>query len=250
MGWVDLWLWPYEGADSDAFEAAYNAWLTAEEKARVNRLRFERDRQVHAAARVLVRGALSHYQAVDPSEWRFVSDPLGKPRVAARPGEPVPHFNLSHTAGLAACVVSLGHEEIGIDVERLDRQADFLSVAESCFAPAEHRQLRTMEPSLLARRFLASWTIKESYAKARGLGLSLPLDAVRVLPEDNNPEGSRLGVVFDASLDDSEDQWRFTLLEAHPGHLVAVAAKTAASPLALRTRHFELTRSDFLVTCP
>ncbi|MCG6863397.1 MAG: 4'-phosphopantetheinyl transferase superfamily protein [Chromatiaceae bacterium] len=247
---VDLWLWNYDQADPDIFDTACRAWLSPEEKARIERMRFERDRRLHTAARVLVRRALSDCAAKAPGQWRFITNRFGKPRVARQAGDPAPHFNLAHTIGLVACVVSQHFEEIGVDVERLDRQADFLGVSETCFAPVEQRLLGATEPSLLPRRFLASWTIKESYAKARGRGLSLPLDSVQVVPEDDGGSYGRLGVSFEPRLGDREDSWRFALIEAAPCHLVAVAVRAEASPVVLRTGRFQLGSSDIRVTGP
>jgi len=207
---LDLWYAAFEPEGGTAPLAAYEAWLSDEERARRERFRFERDRVAFLAARALVRTVLSGYAPVDPADWRFTPPP-GKPRIA-HPHTTTPlHFNLAHTPGLVACVVSPAHERIGVDVERADRAVETLSGAGR------------------GRAFLADWTLKESYAKARGLGLELPLDrmAFRIV-------GDEIRVAFAEELEDDPALWRFALLETPTGHLVAVAAETGGAALALR----------------
>jgi 4'-phosphopantetheinyl transferase len=148
---------------------------------------------------------------VDPADWRFTPPP-GKPRVAHPPLTRPLHFNLAHTPGLVACVVSATHERIGVDVERVDRDVETLS--------GEGQ----------GRAFLADWTLKESYAKARGLGLELPLDGIVFRFDD----AGDIRVALAAGLDDDPAPWRFALLETPTRHLVAVAADTGGAALSLR----------------
>ncbi len=72
--------------------------------------------------------------------------------------------------------------------------------------------------------------LKETYLKARGLGLALPLDQVSFELD----EGDDVGVTFDPRLGDDGTRWRFALLDALPRHLVAVAVEAGAAPLSLR----------------
>jgi phosphopantetheine--protein transferase-like protein len=67
--------------------------------------------------------------------------------------------------------------EIGIDVEDITRTVDTDAVAPSVFSPAELADFREAGLEDRRDRFFSYWTLKESYIKARGMGLSLPLDA-------------------------------------------------------------------------
>ncbi len=151
--------------------------MTDDERVRYEGFRFERDRRLFLATRVLVRTVLSHYAPVTSADWRFATGAHGKPYVAhPRLTRPI-HFNVSHTPGLVACVVSVVHEAVGVDVERSHALAAAMPVAERYFAahPRSRPSERSPRPISL-RRFVACWTLKESYIKARGLGLTLPLD--------------------------------------------------------------------------
>lgn len=83
-----------------------------------------------------------------------------------------PFFNISHGGGLAAVVLS--GAEAGIDVEPLS--SVYWEVMESVFTSGERDLVESsMEPE---RTFCRLWTLKESYVKALGVGVSFPLREV------------------------------------------------------------------------
>jgi len=231
-GIVDLWYWMYEPIDETALAEAWCDRIAVDERERYERFRFERDRRLFLATRALVRTVLSRYAPVAPGEWRFVADGAGKPRIAGPQIFPDLHFNLANTPGLVACVVSAAHDAVGVDVERIDRTLDFVALANRYFAAQESRQLRNAGSFTLARQFFTYWTLKESYVKARGLGLSLPLDAFWFAIGD-----AAVRIEFDAKAADVESAWRFASIDVRPLHLLAVAARTNGAGLSLRAAH-------------
>jgi 4'-phosphopantetheinyl transferase len=66
--------------------------------------------------------------------------------------------------------------EIGVDVERIDRKVEHLDLAKRFFAPDESAVLAKAPTHHVPELFFELWTLKESYIKARGMGLSIPLD--------------------------------------------------------------------------
>ena len=95
----------------------------------------------------------------------------GKPELSGGTGV---HFNLSHAGDYAAAVFDDG--AVGIDVERARRVN--VNVMQRQFTAAENAYLRS-EPDA----FLRLWTRKESYCKAVGEGLHLPLSSFDVLED-------------------------------------------------------------------
>ena len=231
-GVVDLWYWFYEPDLTDALVADATEWMSGDEHDRYRRLRFEPARRLFLATRVLVREVLSRYASVAPEGWRFVADPAGKPRVAQPVVSPALHFNLANTSGLVVCGVSTAHEAIGVDAERSDRPVDYTALAARFFAPVEADDLRTLPPDRRPRRFFEYWTLKESYIKARGLGLRLPLDQFAFAIDSE-----RIRVSFASpALDDTH--WRFASVHVGPDYLVAVGADTGGAALSLRAEAF------------
>jgi 4'-phosphopantetheinyl transferase len=179
-----------------------------------------------------VRTVLSRYAPVAPGEWRFVTGKHGKPRVAHLDVMPSIYFNLANTLGLVVCAVSVAHEAIGVDVERIDRKTEILDLADRYFSHFEVCTLRALPPSEQLRRFVAIWTLKESYIKARGLGLTQPLDQFSFLLDQEE-----IGVAFDKRMADDATRWRFALLDSPPHYMIAVGADTGGAVLSLRTAH-------------
>ena len=229
-GVVDVWCFFYEGVDDPALLAAYDALMTPAERARHGRFVFEKDRRLFLATRALVRTVLAAYAPVPPEAWRFGEAEHGKPFVEGPAVAPRLHFNLTNTRGFVACAVSVAHEEIGVDAEWLERGGETVSIADSFFSALEVRALRALPEPQQHQRFFSYWTLKESYIKARGHGLALPLDQFSF----HLGEGEEIGISFDPRLGDEPARWRFALVDFSPAHLLAVGASTAGAPLSLR----------------
>ncbi|MEY8353738.1 4'-phosphopantetheinyl transferase superfamily protein [Lachnospiraceae bacterium 54-53] len=84
------------------------------------------------------------------------------------------HFNISHTDGMVACAI--GDRQLGIDVERVRPYPE--SVPRRVFSEAERRRLEEMPEAERSRYFFRIWTLKESYVKAAGCGLTVPLTEI------------------------------------------------------------------------
>lgn len=231
-GIVDLWYYFHEEIDDADLLAAHEALMTPDERERHRSFHFECDRRLFLATRALVRTVLSSYAAVAPADWRFAAGEHGKLRVA-HPAVNLPiHFNLANTPGLVACVVSVAHELVGVDTERIDREVETVRLAERYFSQSEIRALRALPNSEQPRRFFTYWTLKEIYIKARGLGLALPLDRFSFLVDD-----VAISIAFDSRLADDAARWRFALLDAPPRHMIAVSVETGGAALSLRAAH-------------
>ena len=133
---------------------------------------------------------------------------------------------------MVTCAVSVAHEKVGVDVERMDRKRGFLDIADRFFSPSEARALRALPASDQTRRFFACWTLKESYIKARGLGLALALEQFSF-----HFEHEEVRVTFDEELGDDPARWRFALLSALSHYMLAVGVDTGGAALSLRARH-------------
>jgi len=198
--------------------ATYLALLTPEERARYERFRFEKDRRQSLLGKVLVRNVLSRYLPMPPEAWRFSATGNGKPILANSPSSWVPRFNLAHTEGLVACAFARDLE-VGIDVENRERAVN-LDVARRFFAPAEVAYLEQAPEQRRERIFLLFWTLKEAYIKARGMGLSLPLEQFAFTL------GDPPRISFEPAMKDDPASWGFFLPQVpSPVHQVAVAVQ-------------------------
>src|SRR5262249_18705865 len=234
VGLVDLWCCFYDENRDERVAAAAMQLMTPEETSRWSGFRFEKDRRMFGATRLLVRCVLSESCGVAPADWRFTAGPHGKPRLQAPETTPRLHFNLANTNGLVVCAVSVAHEVLGVDVERGDRDPDALAIAERYFSSSELSAIRCLPLSQQRRRFFQYWTLKECYIKANGWGLTVPLDRFSFGVGDDERQ-----IAFESQLDSEPDQWRFSLFYASSNHVLAGGAKTNGKALSLR-----VTRAD------
>jgi 4'-phosphopantetheinyl transferase len=145
--------------------------LCAEERHCAAQFRFERDRRAFVLRRGFLRQTLADYLNLDPAAIKFTQNAFGKPRIASSGL----YFSSSHSAGLAILAVSRTYE-IGVDVERIDPSFDHHGIPEHFFSAEETRKLRSLPDLQQTEAFFRLWTSKEACVKARGRGLSLPLD--------------------------------------------------------------------------
>jgi len=152
-------------------------------------------RRYEDALRALVSDTLIRALARDklgllPSQMDFGVNDFGKPYLFGYPGF---HYNLSHSGDWVLCAVS--REAVGVDIEQV-KPID-LGIADRFFTKSEARWLHDTEEHEKLEMFYAIWTMKESYVKAVGGGLSIPLDSFsisrrqdgrfRVITEAPNP---------------------------------------------------------------
>lgn len=222
---AQLWFAFCDEIADEELLAAYRGLLTPDERQKETRFYFARDRHRYLITRALVRTVLSRYAAVRPQEWRFIPDQYGRPQIVnddctARRIS----FNLSHTDRLVVLGVT-SERALGVDTEHVRARRADLQVAEHFFSADEVAQLRTTPPELQQVRFFEYWTLKESYIKARGLGLSLPLEQFGF--DLSQPRGLRIR--FHPPLSDEPSSWLFWLLRTGADHYVAVCAEHAGS---------------------
>jgi 4'-phosphopantetheinyl transferase len=187
----------------------YLSWLDPEERSRLDRFVFPKDRLSFALGRALVRSRL-------PDGGRFQLNAYGRPELSVLPGLPPPRFNISHCAGMVAAAFTTG-QDVGLDVEPLDRRCADLTIARSYFAAAESRFIESQPEEEQRAAFLAFWTLKEAYIKARGMGLSIPLAEFSFTLDP-------LQITFSPEIADNPERWFFWRANPVPSHQVALAA--------------------------
>lgn len=192
--------------------------LSAEELARLDSFRFERDRDSYLVSHAMLRVALSEHKDVHPSAWRFDVEEHGKPGIAGE--NPGLEFNLSHTHGMCVAVVA-GGMRCGVDVEYMQRENDLQGVARKMFT-AEEVEYMNADSKLSRQRFFQLWTLRESYLKTTGAGFSGNSDAFYFeLDED----GMNAAINFTNAVEGSSVDWVFRLLRPGEEHMLAVCVQ-------------------------
>lgn len=175
---------------TDETEKRLLATLPPWRHALAERCRDPKARRAGVAGFCLVRYALGQLSpATDAENWCFT--PLGKPYLL---GERAPHFNLSHTAHLAAVAISLD-AAVGVDVEEIKpHQA---GLARRICSPAQLAAVRhAADP---ADEVVRIWSAKEAFSKCTGGGMgkdirNIPTDGVSSTRIDTLSPGHYLSV--------------------------------------------------------
>ncbi len=211
---VHVWRVALDALVADA-PALYHS-LPTDERARADRFVFDRHRWAYVAGRAALRALLAEYVGVAPDRLRFRYSAAGKPDLADPPA-PI-RFNLSHSGDVALVAITL-RLDVGVDVERVERERSGDDVAERFFAQEELEALRQLPSDSRVAGFFSVWTLKEAYIKALGDGLSHPLDSFSVEPVFSGR--SRL---LRADGDDPS-AWTLHTLDPGPGYAGAVAVR-------------------------
>jgi 4'-phosphopantetheinyl transferase len=180
------------------------AVLPAEELDRAGRLRVAEVRSRFVRSRALLRTVLAGYCGVRARELRFGTAGQGKPFLAGPRGIEPLRFNLSRTDVRWLLAVSRDRE-VGVDVERLDRQIDVDRLAARLFSRREQETLGRLAAEKRKAAFFRAWACREATVKAMGEGMfshagrfeveADPERAVAARPVDGAAFPWRLGLV-------------------------------------------------------
>jgi 4'-phosphopantetheinyl transferase len=95
----------------------------------------------------------------------------GKPYLADYPHI---HYNITHANGIAACIVA--KSECGIDAEKIRPYRP--NVVKRAFSSSEKEMIENSPESKRDMLFFRLWTLKESFVKTIGVGISYPMNTV------------------------------------------------------------------------
>lgn len=202
--------------------------LAEDDRERAARFKFEGDRHRFITARACLRTILGRYLKTNAAGLQFELGTFGKPSLTQRQNTIDLRFNLSHSHQLALIAISRGRE-VGVDVEFM--RADFANdeVAAHFFSPTEVKQLVLTPAESKTRSFFNCWTRKEAYIKARGEGLSHPLDQFDVSLAPDAP-----AELLGSRVDPAEvSRWCFEDLSPHPAYAAALTVEGNLSRLLL-----------------
>jgi 4'-phosphopantetheinyl transferase len=221
---VHVWRASLTGENSDKSEnsRAYSLQhlLSIEERERAGKFYFERDRRNWVVAHGILRILLAQYLDTDPRTLRFETNAYGKPLLAAPHSGANLHFNLSHSGKLALYAFAFGRQ-VGVDVEYTRSGIDYEELARRYFSRHEYATVQSLPAAQREEAFFLGWSRKEAYIKARGKGVSIPLEQFDVSLTPGEPAkllGSRENPPAPA-------QWSLYALAPGTGYVGALAVE-------------------------
>jgi 4'-phosphopantetheinyl transferase len=173
------------------------------EAARLKLIKNESLRSRFIVTRYLLRELISSYLNLSQSDLKFETNETGKPYLAAGLSDKGINFNISH-AGNLLMIGICETVEIGIDVEKIKERENLSDVAKRFFTSRENELINSFSGEEKLKVFYRLWTLKEAYAKARGISMVSVLDGTEVckiqpplLKNSNFKIGSYTAGLFD-----------------------------------------------------
>jgi 4'-phosphopantetheinyl transferase len=201
--------------------------LSAEELERADRFHFEKNRKQFMVSHESLREILSRYLDLSPEEIAFGLGEQGKPNLDPVPQNSGLRFNLSHSGDMVLIAITQ-NREVGVDVEKVRPEIEIERLARRFFSPGEVESLSALEEDQRLPGFFRCWTRKEAYIKARGGGLSIPLDQFEVSLEPDTP------AELLANRDDPEEVSRWSLYNIDLGEDYLGALAVEGRPVQIQ----------------
>ena len=117
---------------------------------------------------------ISKFLHVPISKLQYAIAEQGKPYLLDHPLQ----FNHSHSQNDYALALSLNVQDLGVDIESLDRKIRFEALAQHAFHPQEYQCWKALGEDI--NYWFKVWTTKEALLKAHGMGIRLDLNTLNI----------------------------------------------------------------------
>lgn len=182
---IQLYLLETEQLNDDTIFTEYYNRLSPYRKEKTDRMKFRKDKNLSLAVGILIDTYLKNIN-MNEKDMNYANESHGKPYFANLKNV---HFNASHSGQMALCAFS--DSEVGCDIEIISKSNTDL--AERFFTKGEYEFIIsesencTDKDSKQAEKFYRIWTLKESFLKLTGEGISGGLDTFEMRFENNKP---------------------------------------------------------------
>lgn len=149
-------------------------FLSEEKKEKIDRFYFEKDKIRAIIGEALVRCLLVRKYKLKNADISIGYNANGKPFLL--PFDCGIHYNISHAGDWIVC--GIGDSNVGIDVEQIREKE--INFASNVLTKKEYDYWEKLSQEDQRKKFYQMWTIKESFSKYLGIGLSLPFSNVEI----------------------------------------------------------------------
>lgn len=157
--------------DSDTFFGFYEK-LSNKRRQKIDGFRMKKDKLLSLGAGILINKGLETY-GLRERNVRIAEGKYGKPYF---PDYPDIHFSVSHSEKMVIAVFA--DTEVGCDIEYMDSVN--LELSEKFFCNSEYEFIMGHKEQERKEAFYRIWTLKESFVKAVGCGMMLPMDEFNI----------------------------------------------------------------------
>jgi len=184
---------------------------------RIKKFHFRRNALQSLCGELISRIRLAELLGIDMASVEIQRDEFGKPHCVNSCNL---YFNVAHSGDLVAA--AFDNKVVGVDIENM-RNTD-LAIADRFFTKNESAALKAKPEADQRDFFFKLWTLKESFIKAEGKGLSIPLDSFEfdIDNEDN--------VYFTSLSNERHRTYRFRHYKTQPGYNCALCSESGNFP--------------------
>ncbi|MDR0404875.1 MAG: 4'-phosphopantetheinyl transferase superfamily protein [Oscillospiraceae bacterium] len=141
-------------------------YISKEKRDKLNLFKSDADYNRSLCAEIIVRQFFIESFSLNNAEIHMNYDKLGKPYIENFPNT---HFSISHSGNYI--IVAFSSELVGADIEII-KDFNYNKIANRYFENSEKNYVFGAKSIASLKRFYNIWTIKESYTKLQGVGLT------------------------------------------------------------------------------
>lgn len=186
--------------------------VSAEKRNKINGYKNEADKLRSLMSETLIRSIICNKYKINNNDILYEYNIYGKPELK---GKCDFFFNISHSGSWV--FAGIDSKPIGVDIEEIIL-IDYISISKRFFTEDECRWLLSQNVKNRIKCFYKLWTIKESYLKMIGKGLSVPLNSFSIIfDHDDN--------VLLKHTDNSKIEANIKLYDVGGDYTIAVCSK-------------------------
>ena len=192
--------------------------LNQEEQGKAEKFKVAQAKNNFIIARGTLRLLLAKYIDVEPKEIIFAHNSYGKPLLNSG----LVNFNVSHSHDYALFIFAKNYQ-VGVDVERVRDNFDFMAIAQKFFSLQEAIDLANMPQEQQLQAFFNCWSRKEAFIKGIGKGIFFALDKFAVEICTKTAGKLKLTIDTERLLELEQDNWSLEALNPGNGYVGAFA---------------------------
>jgi len=148
--------------------------ISSEKKHKIDKFINKEDKIRTLIGEILIRTIIVKQLGIKNENIRFEKNRYGKPHLKEYP---MINFNISHSGDFVVCATH--NKPIGIDIEEI-KKIEYENISKNFFALSEFNYIIKQKIDIQLSKFYEIWTLKESYIKCCGQGLSIPLKSFSI----------------------------------------------------------------------
>lgn len=182
--------------------------ITSTKRKKIDKFVFRKDKLRALISEILLRTILVKDFGISDTNVKVGENKYGKPYIE---GYKDCNFNISHSGDFVVCAID--SKPIGVDIEQIV-DTDYKSIIEVFFQEDDVNFILNGDANQQINRFYEIWTLKESYTKAEGMGLSIPLNSFGFKINDET-----------IKLVNSDKEYDFKIYDSFSGYKMAVCSQ-------------------------